>query len=47
MANVQYIAFSVFFFFFPVFCSRTGFLPSSPLGFKKPETQSAAGPPAS
>lgn len=34
-------------YFSPVFCSRTGFLPSSPLGFKNPEAQSAAGPAAS
>lgn len=33
MANVQYIAF--FQSLFPVFCSRTGFLPSPPLGLKK------------
>lgn len=36
MANVQYIAFSSV--SLPVFCSRTGFLPSPPLGLKKPET---------
>ena len=35
MANVQYIAFSQS--LFPVFCSRTGFLPSPPLGLKKPK----------
>lgn len=35
MANVQYIAF--FQSLFPVFCSRTGFLPSPPLGLKNPK----------
>lgn len=46
MANVQYIAFFSL-LFFPVFCSRTGSLPSPPLGFKKPERQSAMNPSAS